>query len=328
MALVACGGDGASISATSIHGTVASGAGLEATIVVVDSGGDQAETSSDADGKYSVEMAGKSGPFIIKATAKSGDEVHFSYSASFGVANVTELTTLAMTLAKDVDLNDEFSNWNTHSSSWKRSDIEEGIAKVNANFAADLEEQGLDAKKYDFFVEEFETNEKGIDAILKSYVIVVDTETQSVEVKDDADSDVVFNADISTDDYLIGAIFDVAADSQWTLTYTIKVNGVGEPVSFSLPVSGEDVPYNEPRFLEDGFSLLSDSIFEIESEDGSIKLSVLDYSTNYSSTGDGAVGSTITGSISYKYRISYNIAGRSDSQDYEYYLEIKYERTS
>ena len=97
--LVACGGDGTSISVTSIHGTVASGAGLKATVVIVDSSGEQTETSSDADGKYSVEMAGKSGPFIIKATAKTGNEVYFSYAAAFGVANVTELTTLAMTLA-------------------------------------------------------------------------------------------------------------------------------------------------------------------------------------------------------------------------------------
>lgn len=328
--LVACGGGSdQDVSSTSIYGTVASGDGLVSTVKIVDRRGDVFETTSSSDGKFSIELQGSSGPYLIKATADEEELVLYSYSATFGVANVTELTTLALLLVKNVDLDDEFENWNLRANRWKRSDVERGIATVNANFSDDFEREGLDAKKYDFFVEEFETDKKGIDAVLDSYEIQINAAARDYEIRDSSESVVEFDENIDTSDFRIGAVFDVEADSQWSYTFSMEINGQGgQPVTFPFTLPGEDVPYNEPRFLEDGFSRLDDDNYNYESDDGSFKFEVLEYSTSYSSSGDGDVGSKIKGSVRYKYRYEFEYLGEKTTEEFEWFFEITYERVS
>lgn len=329
----ACGSEGPVDvygSPTALKGTVASGAALEATVTIIDGDGNTYTTDSGSDGRYAIEMGGKTGPFIIKAEAASGEK-YFSYSASYGFANITELTTLVMSLELlSGDLDTELANWSTNKGNWSRATIENGIAKVNANFFEEMTTAGLDFTTYDFFTEEFDTNEQGIDAVLAKIDISFDLASNTYSISDASTTVAIsFDENISISGFYVGAEFTVDSSSQWTETLTTRIEGLSTPVvlgPFSVPA--EFVPYNEERFLEQGMEEIAGTTFSVTTEDIELTIEVVEFKTNYTVTGDGLVGTVVKGELTYRYRYKYTAGGQTEQGETGFVMEVKYERTS
>lgn len=110
--LTACGGGGGSgggadsasttkvpTSSTMLSGTAAGGAALVGSVIVTDSKGATTSAAIATDGKYSVDVSGMTGPFVLKAAGTLGNTSVTYYSAATaadlgGTVNVTPFTDL------------------------------------------------------------------------------------------------------------------------------------------------------------------------------------------------------------------------------------------
>jgi len=94
-----CGGGSdpinpSAVSATSITGTIATGTGVAADLVAIDSTGRRVTGTSDENGTYSLDTTRMIQPIMIQATIRSSGDLMYSFvSSTGGVLNVTPLTT-------------------------------------------------------------------------------------------------------------------------------------------------------------------------------------------------------------------------------------------
>lgn len=180
--LVACGGGGGGspvATATSIGGTVAVGAPLRsANIEIYDvSGTVVAETSTDAEGKYQVQIpAGAQGPFVIKAVY--ADEALYSiYTGQGTVANVSHLTDAVVAMlspngAADGLLINKNSAANVTASNVSQA-VEKMLAAVSPAVSA-IDDLPADAN---FLSTAFDANGTGLDRLLDAAAINVTAKT-------------------------------------------------------------------------------------------------------------------------------------------------------
>src|SRR5450631_2200283 len=111
IAIVACGGgDGTSTSttappaSTTVSGTAAAGAPIIGSVTIKDSTAPAPQTKTvtiAADGKYTVDVAGMTAPFMVRADGYVGGNDYHLYSAGTqadvgGTINVTPLTDMIM----------------------------------------------------------------------------------------------------------------------------------------------------------------------------------------------------------------------------------------
>jgi hypothetical protein len=129
MFLTGCGGGGGGganpVAATTatLSGTVAGGAAVIGTVVVTDSLGATKGGSIEANGHYSVDVTGMTGPFMLKAAGTVGNTSVTYYSAATssdvnGTVNVTPFTNLivsniAAQLAENYFASDQHANFAT-----------------------------------------------------------------------------------------------------------------------------------------------------------------------------------------------------------------------
>jgi hypothetical protein len=171
LGLTACGGSdddpaptAAAANTVTITGVAATGAPIKAGKVnAVNAAGKTATATTAADGSYSINVAAGA-PYALNITDSAG-KVWYSYAADAGVANITPLSTLALSKANgNKPLSALYDAWGTAPLS---SDAVLNAAKLlNANFQSQLTAKGVDYTKFNVFDSSFAANGAGYDAVL------------------------------------------------------------------------------------------------------------------------------------------------------------------
>jgi len=322
-----------------LSGTVAVGAPVAGTITIIDAKGNTLSVESDANGTYSVNLGGQLGPYLIRVEPNDSSlPVMYSYATGSGVANITPFTMLALYLAYRTDLQTAFDNWASNST-WKRADLEQALAKVNANFETGLLNAGVDPKVYDFFTEPFNADQTGIDAFLENYNVSIDFNNNSYEITDSSSQPVVFNENIDTAGYYIGAWFVPEGTAQWQFTYTYNINGTESTITYPVLYSSDDIPWNKDRFNETFWKNLADNESQTYTCEDSpnvqcnIVWEVTRLESNYEVIGNGEVGTIVQADASYSWSmtgyIQYTGQPRQDiNYSYSWTFSWSWERVS
>ena len=328
--LIACNSDDDDDKSPStlLKGTVVTGASQVATVYIKSADGSVVTARSDEAGNYSKDIGAKAGPFIIKIVPDDTNEPEvYSFAPGVGTANGTQFTTLAMFLVDKQELSALYDNWEIESEQWSLSDIEDTVAKINANLAQELRDVGVDPLIFDFFTNEFETNSTGIDAFLDEYTVEIDFDNSSYQVTDSNDGNVTIDEFIDTSGYFVGALFSLDVETDWVVTFTLGFNGESTTLLNEFPVFDTDsIPFSRARFIEESWEQIESQSFSIDTEQGSVTVTVLGYEPTYSVQGDGGVGTKITAGTQYQYTIKGNVQGQQFDETYSYSFSWVYER--
>lgn len=164
-------------------GKAAIGAALaNANVRAVGANGAIAETTTDANGDYSLNSSGLTPPIFIRVSGGTYDDdgnpatpnvanagTLYSLSAALsGRANTTPLTTLVLQQTfGESDLTAAFVGWDVESDNFSLFDFSSALNIVAANFRTQM--LGFaDARKYNFFTLPFNADGTGIDGLLDS----------------------------------------------------------------------------------------------------------------------------------------------------------------
>lgn len=175
--LAACNGGGSSSTTSStLSGTAAVGAPINGYVYVVDVNGTAVNTATNATtGAWTVSVSGMTAPFLVRVVPNGGGDTLYSYAGAADITvNITPLTHLAMYLAFDGDLDALYTSWAANHSQLTAQTIANAQAIINANFATQMDGEGLDHTNYDFFGDDFTADNTGLDALLDSLSISID----------------------------------------------------------------------------------------------------------------------------------------------------------
>lgn len=323
--ITGCGGDDNDSSNPSgeehkqkatLSGTAATGAALaDASIEVVNKNGQTATTTTDQNGKFTIQID-TGAPYMIKAS--KGETVLYSYAAGAGYVNVTQLTTQSILAAnkaaedRDFDsLADVYANWKQIAAETTIDEfneiLEEASKEAIANLKTVFEANGFNSTTGypDLFEYEFDANSTGFDAILDSVVItglnsactgIGSTYSCDVSYRVNG-ADFTWNYDISKDG--INTVIDIDTGNNPTIPsgdYNLKVTTSVMGSSTSVTINNIPKPANESEFCT---SELVNQQFE--EEGGTVKVD--------SCTFDGNVGNikitTTTSGFSVSTTIKY-----------------------
>lgn len=186
MFLTACGGGSTTIQVllgmTSLSGTAAGGAAIVGTVEVTDSLGAVKGAPIDADGKYQIDVAGMTGPFIIKAHGTVGNSTVTYYSAAVasdlgGTINVTPFTDLMISNLTAQMAQNCFADVNHPCVNLKEKLTPANLAKAQSDMVAKLlpvlRSLGL-SDSIDLLRASFAADHSGIDAALDLVKVEVD----------------------------------------------------------------------------------------------------------------------------------------------------------
>lgn len=178
LGLTACGGGddtpspaagpaaGPAATTVTITGVAATGAPIKGGKVnAVNAAGKTASATTGADGSYSISVAAGA-PYALNITDAAG-KVWYSYAPDAGVANITPLSTLALSKANaNKPLAALYDAWSTAPLT---SDAVLNAAKLlNANFQTQFAAKNVDYTKFNVFDSAFAANGAGYDAVLDS----------------------------------------------------------------------------------------------------------------------------------------------------------------
>lgn len=157
------GGGGAGSTAT-ITGLAATGAAIPNAIVTgVNAAGQTVTVNTGADGSFSLTIA-EGAPYGLKITDAAG-KTWYSYAAAAGRANITPLTTLALSQAAgNKPLADVLGAWAAQKPTAEQ--VLAAAAVVNANLQDVMRGKGVDPAAVNVFTADFSANGQGLDAVL------------------------------------------------------------------------------------------------------------------------------------------------------------------
>lgn len=210
------GGGGASTNATSsmLSGTIAGGAAVVGTVLVTDSLGATKGSTIEANGHYTVDVAGMTGPFMLKASGTVGSTSVTYYSAATsadvnGTVNVTPFTNLmvsniAAQLAENYFATNQSANFATLFTPEKLAAAQTALlAKLQPVLAA----LGV-SDSINLLRGTFAADHSGMDAVLDMVKVETNTTTNIVTLKN-----ALTNIAIATDDTATSTDNATAADS-------------------------------------------------------------------------------------------------------------------
>ena len=290
-------------------GTAAVGMPVKGDIFVIGTDGKTLNTQSNINGKYSVNLGGQPGPYLVRVEPDDNSlPALYSYATSSGVTNITPFTTLALFLAYPNDFPNSFNNWATLHSNWNPTNLKQARAKINANFATQLQNSGVDPIVYDFFTVPFEANQTGIDAFLDNYNVSFDYDAKTYNITNSSGQPVAFNEHINTAHYYIGARFLPENTAKWKLTWIPEFDGQQGTAIVSYP--GNNVPWSEEQFN----AIFWDKLVETPSQvtrcnensniECNISVLVTHLDTHYDVIGNGGVGTIVRGNGTYNWNMN------------------------
>lgn len=176
--LAACGGGGgqsAAVPAASsyLSGTAAGGAALVGNVIVTDSKGAVKSGPIAADGKYTIDVSGMTGPFVLKAAGTVGNTAVTYYSAATaadlgGTVNVTPFTDLIVSnIAAQMAVNyfNDPANVAKIGTLINSASLAAAETALQAKLQPVLTAMGLGAS-VDLLHQAFATDHSGLDAVL------------------------------------------------------------------------------------------------------------------------------------------------------------------
>ena len=271
--LFGCGGGGggssSAPSSTIISGTAAAGAPVVGIVTIRDSSNPVKEKTApiDSTGKYTVDVAGMVGPFMLRAEGRVAGRHYSMYSGALqsdtgGTINITPLTDLVMSNIAGQIADNLFANNANFASAITAANLQTEQAELRALLLPVLSELGLSAT-VDLLRITFNANHTGVDALLDALRVTIDPATASALITN------IINQTSTTDSF-------AAADAGTTLTGTGTLSGLSEADQISaqfkawsdafataLPSASSLLPlFNQSNFLFEG-QLLSAFLTEI-----------------------------------------------------------------
>lgn len=290
--LAGCGGGGGGgssvgVSGGALGGTAATGAPVDGIVYITDSNGIEVNVPVEADGTFSVSVEGMTPPYLLRVVPNGGGDVLYSFASKEGITvNITPLTTLALFLAYDGDLDALYAAWSANTDALNDGLIESQQEVINANLFALFDGYAVDAVFYDFVNVAFNTDGTGIDGVLDALDISIDFNGGSPTVLIDG-VPYTWDPNIDISGFDIGD-FAIEGGSTWLLTVRDLINNI----EFSEQVPGPSVPNDLPQFEELGQTDIM-AEFKFEGLEISIDISSLSFDV----TGSGEFGTVITGQI-------------------------------
>jgi hypothetical protein len=169
--VAACGGGGDSVTPppppptqVQITGVAATGSPIAgAEVKLTNASGVTSTATTGADGHFSASVA-EAAPYLL--TVKDGaGRTWYSYARGAGVANITPLTTLALSQAGGHHaLADIAAAWSSHP--FTETQVLDATRVLNANLRALFSGQSLDVAEVNAFTQEFSADGTGLDAVL------------------------------------------------------------------------------------------------------------------------------------------------------------------
>jgi hypothetical protein len=188
MALSGCGGGSTTDATTTtttpatptISGVAASGAPLaNASITITCSDGTTKTGTADANGAYSIDVTGCSGPYVVTASVQSGDAVQSLVSVlpttvtGSVTVNVTPITNaIAATLASDGNPATLAANIATEKANITATSVSDRNAALAAALAPALTQAGVTGT-VDLISTSFSANGSGVDKVLDNVKVTV-----------------------------------------------------------------------------------------------------------------------------------------------------------
>lgn len=187
--LVACGGGGgggSGLPATSstLSGTAAGGTAMVGNVLVTDSNGITKTAAIAANGQYTIDVSGMTGPFLLKASGKVGNTTVTYYSAATtadlgGTVNVTPFTDLIVSnIAAQLAVNyfSNPANMSTLGALITPASLAAAETAMQAKLQPALTAMGL-GSSVDLLHQAFAADHSGLDAVLDLVKVSTNTST-------------------------------------------------------------------------------------------------------------------------------------------------------
>lgn len=209
--LTGCGGGGGGggsstpASSTILSGTAAGGAAVIGTVLITDSKGVSKGATIEANGHYSVDVSGMTGPFVLKAAGTVGNTSVTYYSAATtadlgGTVNVTPFTDLMVSNIAAQMAETYFSN---PANIAKIGDLitpaslAAAQSDLHAKLLPVLQAMGI-SDSVDLLRTSFAADHSGMDAVLDLVKVETDTATNIVTLKNALTQAVIATDDTTT----------------------------------------------------------------------------------------------------------------------------------
>lgn len=152
------------VAKATITGVAAVGAAIpNATVTGINVRGETITATTGADGSYTIDIP-EGAPYALKVTDAAGN-TWYSYAQAAGRANLTPLTTLALSQAwGNKPLADLTAAWAANAPTAEQ--VLAAAATVNANLQTVMRNAGVDPTSTNIFTQTFSANGQGLDAVL------------------------------------------------------------------------------------------------------------------------------------------------------------------
>jgi hypothetical protein len=193
------GGGGGTGPTATLTGVAATGAAIPNAVVTgVNARGQTVTVSTGGDGSFTIAIP-EGAPYGLKVTDAAGN-TWYSFAPAAGRANITPLTTLALSQAAgNKPLADVLTAWASQAPT--ADQVLAAAAVVNANLQAVMRGKGVDPATLNPFTADFSANGQGLDAVLDAMRVRFDcTATACTQTINGPAGEllVTWNASIST----------------------------------------------------------------------------------------------------------------------------------
>lgn len=250
LTLAGCGGGGESsaitpIASTMLSGTVAGGAAVIGNVIVTDSNGATKGATIEANGKYTIDVSGMTGPFMLKAAGTVGNTSVTYYSAATqadvgGTVNVTPFTNMIVSNIAAQMAETYFSdpaNIAKIGTLITPAKLVDAQLALKAKLQPVLSSLGI-SDSIDLLRTSFAADHSGMDAVLDLVKVETDTVTNIATLKNALTSTVLGTDDVatSTDDKSAVAATGVTTAAATDLqTVMAKLDNFAKLFATSLP---------------------------------------------------------------------------------------------
>lgn len=245
--LTACGGNSTSgsgtpaapVTTTSLSGTAAAGAPLVGTVTVKDSLGATRQVQIEADGGYTIDVSGMTGPFVLQANGTVGGRSYRVHSAATeadigNTINVTPLTDLIVAnMAGEIAANyfdrGDFAGLST-------AELDSQAELLRQRLGAILTGVGLDAS-IDLLRASFSADHTGLDAALDLLRVEVDPATAIATITSIIDGQQITDDLAAADTSALTVLGDVSAGVDALTAITATLETLTGLLATSLPAA-------------------------------------------------------------------------------------------
>lgn len=190
--LSACGGGGGGTASTAtpstlISGTAAAGSPIIGKVTIKDSLGAQKTVDIAADGKYTVDVAGMTAPFLFRAAGTVGGRdvalVSAATSADMGkTINITPFTDLIVANIAGMAAEQYFTNNNPSAATLTATELSTATTALTERIRPVLAAMGV-ASSIDLLRTAFNADRSGLDAVMDVVKVTVDPTTAQATIK-------------------------------------------------------------------------------------------------------------------------------------------------